>query len=67
MACITECDRAALIKRRPWRARGCCDKEEGGEEFSFILVRLNLILLLIIESLIISKELNTVNQNQTIK
>lgn len=44
-----------------WPARSCCAREEEGEVFSLTLVRVNLTLLLIIELLITSKELNTVN------
>jgi len=61
VACIAERDREASVMRWSWPARGFRDKEGGGEAFSLNLVRVNLILLLIIESLIISKALNTVN------
>ena len=62
VACKTERDRGVSIMRQPWPARGCCDKEEEeGEAFSLIFVRDNFTLLLNIEPLIISKELNTVN------
>ena len=27
VVCLTECDRAALIMRRPWLTRGCCAME----------------------------------------
>jgi hypothetical protein len=61
VACITECDHETSIMRKPWPATGCCKKDEEREVFSLILVRVSLTSLLIIESLIISKELNTVN------
>ena len=61
VACINECDREASIMRRSWPSRSCYDREEEGEAFSFMLVRFNLILLLIIASLVILKELDTVN------
>jgi hypothetical protein len=28
MVCVTECDREALILRRPWSTRGCCPMDK---------------------------------------
>ena len=61
VACITECVGETSIMSKPWPATGCCEKDEERETFSLILLRVSLTSLLIIGSLIISKELNKVN------